>query len=101
MKYRTTEGMSLYFSIANILCTSCWVAYGVMLMNYFIIIPNSIGAFLAVIQLLLFALFGDTLHLANYLPIYNFNKLPGRSSDEVPLNHKKNLNTIDNASAVV
>lgn len=76
IRTRSTNGMPFYFSLTDFICTTVWMIYGYMIMNVFIIIPNTVGAILSLIQLSLFTLFGSKLHLIDYLPQYHYHKTP-------------------------
>ncbi|KQK08221.1 bidirectional sugar transporter SWEET2a [Brachypodium distachyon] len=57
IKTKSVEYMPFYLSLAMSLMSASFFAYGVLLHDFFIYIPNGIGTILGVIQLLLYAYF--------------------------------------------
>lgn len=84
IRSRSTNGMPFYFSVADLICTTVWIIYGIMVVNIFMIIPNSVGALLSLMQLSLFALFGQRLHLIDFLPQYHYHKTPSGQPLVIP-----------------
>jgi solute carrier family 50 protein (sugar transporter) len=60
-KYKTNIYIPLYLVISMLICTSLWIAVGILKNNdIFIIVPNSIGLGISLLQTLLFYIFRDT-----------------------------------------
>uniref|UniRef100_A0A1I7XUL7 Sugar transporter SWEET1 n=1 Tax=Heterorhabditis bacteriophora TaxID=37862 RepID=A0A1I7XUL7_HETBA len=54
IRRRATSTLPLPLCIANFLVSSEWFVYGLLVKDFYLITPNGIGSFLALIQLLLF-----------------------------------------------
>ena len=54
IKTRSTESLSFPLCLANFVCASLWALYGLMLNDYFVMIPNLIGTVLGFAQVSLF-----------------------------------------------
>ncbi|VDO38611.1 unnamed protein product [Onchocerca flexuosa] len=57
LRQRNCETLPLPLCIANLLVSSQWALYGVLISDIYIIIPNAIGMILAMIQIALFLVF--------------------------------------------
>ncbi|KAF3323008.1 bidirectional sugar transporter SWEET2a-like isoform X2 [Carex littledalei] len=55
IKTKSVEFMPFYLSLATFLMSASFFAYGMLLHDFFIYIPNGIGTLLGVVQLLLYA----------------------------------------------
>nr|XP_018674475.1 PREDICTED: bidirectional sugar transporter SWEET2a-like isoform X1 [Musa acuminata subsp. malaccensis] len=55
IRTKSVEFMPFYLSLATFLMSISFFAYGMLLHDFFIYLPNGIGTFLAVIQLVLYA----------------------------------------------
>ncbi|CAM9266652.1 unnamed protein product [Discosporangium mesarthrocarpum] len=55
---KSTSGMYLPLSVNIVVASSMWTSYGVLLQNWFIVVPQSVGLFAGVLQLLLFIRYG-------------------------------------------
>ena len=58
LKTRSTASMSLSMTLAALVCSSLWLAFGLCLEDPFVWLPNVAGLGLSGLQLLLFARFG-------------------------------------------
>ncbi|CAN0840895.1 Bidirectional sugar transporter SWEET4 [Linum grandiflorum] len=57
IKTKSVEYMPFYLSLASLANGACWTAYALIKIDWFIIIPNGVGALLAMGQLILYAAF--------------------------------------------
>ncbi|KAL3982448.1 Sugar efflux transporter for intercellular exchange family protein [Acanthocheilonema viteae] len=57
LRQRSCETLPLPMCIANLLVSSQWALYGVLVSDVYIITPNAIGMLLAIIQIALFLIF--------------------------------------------
>ncbi|CAN1744103.1 Bidirectional sugar transporter SWEET4 [Linum perenne] len=57
IKTRSVEYMPFTLSLASFANGACWTAYALIQIDWFILIPNGLGALLAVGQLVLYATF--------------------------------------------
>nr|UJT76393.1 bidirectional sugar transporter SWEET2a [Hemerocallis fulva] len=61
VRTRSVEFMPFYLSLATFLMSIAFFAYGMLLEDFFIYLPNGIGSILGVIQLLLYVYFNKSL----------------------------------------
>jgi solute carrier family 50 protein (sugar transporter) len=57
LRSRSTSGLSLALSVSACLASAAWSAYGALLPDRFVLVPNLLGLLLAICQLCLFAVF--------------------------------------------
>jgi len=70
LKTKSTESLSFPLCFVNLLCSLFWTAYGFMLKDRFLLMPNLLGGFLAFILISLFFKFprsSSTLQAKNYI----------------------------------
>ena len=67
---RTTQGLDYNLTLMSTLCSGLWFAYGCLLNNVYIYLPNGIGLIFSLIQIFLFLLYNNNSHrnrLNNYI----------------------------------
>nr|CAD1834796.1 unnamed protein product [Ananas comosus var. bracteatus] len=69
IKTKSVEFMPFYLSLATFLMSVSFFAYGMLLHDFFIYIPNGIGTVLGVAQLLLYAYYGRKSREESRLPL--------------------------------
>lgn len=47
---RSTEGLSLTLALVSLVCSTLWLAYGIIVVNAFIYIPNVLGFLFSAVQ---------------------------------------------------
>ncbi|XP_038981757.1 bidirectional sugar transporter SWEET2a-like isoform X2 [Phoenix dactylifera] len=70
---RSVEFMPFYLSLATFLMSVSFFAYGMLLHDFFIYIPNGIGTVLGVIQLLVYAYYSRKSREESRLPLLRFS----------------------------
>jgi len=88
---RCTDSLPLPLCTANLLVSSQWALYGVLVKDQYIIIPNGVGIVLAILQIALFAVFprraGDASPLACVCPCLRDLELGAKCSEEGSPSH--------------
>ncbi|XP_042471552.1 bidirectional sugar transporter SWEET2a-like isoform X1 [Zingiber officinale] len=69
IRTRSVEFMPFYLSLATTLMSLSFFVYGMLLHDFFIYIPNGIGALLGVVQLLLYGYYGGKSRERSILPL--------------------------------
>ncbi|CAA6661323.1 unnamed protein product [Spirodela intermedia] len=69
IRTRSVEYMPFYLSLSTFLMSISFFVYGLLLRDFFIYIPNGIGAVLGVVQLALYAYYSKTERQAERLPL--------------------------------
>ncbi|WOL18423.1 bidirectional sugar transporter SWEET2a-like isoform X2 [Canna indica] len=69
IKTKSVEFMPFYLSLATFLMSISFFAYGMLLHDFFIYIPNGIGTVLGVVQLVLYAYYSRKSSAASRLPL--------------------------------
>ncbi|WOL03968.1 bidirectional sugar transporter SWEET2a-like isoform X2 [Canna indica] len=69
IRTKSVEFMPFYLSLATFLMSISFFAYGMLLHDFFIYIPNGIGTLLGVVQLLLYAYYSNGSREESQLPL--------------------------------
>lgn len=69
VRTRSVEFMPFYLSLATFLMSFSFFAYGLLLEDFFIYVPNGVGSILGVIQLLLYAYYSKKSREDSRLPL--------------------------------
>jgi solute carrier family 50 protein (sugar transporter) len=84
---RSVRYMPLLLSLSGFLCACTWLLWAVVVEDYFVLIPNALGAFFGLIQLILYAVYW-TIELREPVPV-SLESLSAqtevRSEDRTPL----------------
>ncbi|CAI7992076.1 Sugar transporter SWEET1 [Geodia barretti] len=59
VRSKSTETMSFPLTVMSVSTTLSWVLYGLLVADVYVIFPNTVGVFLACIQLALFVMYRD------------------------------------------
>lgn len=83
IRRRATSTLPLPLCIANFLVSTEWFIYGLLREDFYLILPNGIGSFLAFSQLILFVVLPRKPNqLAPFLRLYNFIRYCGQSGEK-------------------
>eukprot|EP00117_Sycon_ciliatum_P003186 scpid84739/ scgid8087/ Sugar transporter SWEET1; RAG1-activating protein 1; Solute carrier family 50 member 1 len=57
MRTKSTASMSVFLTVATFICAVAWTAYGYVVDDIFLIVPNGVGCFLGGFQCMLFCVY--------------------------------------------